>query len=442
MTLRIPPAQVVSESTSPLLACNGAWPRIRLGEVATILNGFAFKSGSFRREEGMPLLRIRDVGREETETRYVGGYDQAYVVHRGDIIVGMDGDFRAARWSGDLALLNQRVCRIEVDANRFLPEWLLHLLPGYLDAISARTSAITVKHLSSRDLLDLPLPFPPLDEQRRIVQVIDEQMSRLDSGVKSVAEATKRLTRLRREALNGLLGGRLEPAGLPRGWSMRPLADLVSEIGAGKSFKCLERPARSDEWGVIKVSAMTWGRFDERENKTVMSPEQINPNYEIRPGDLLLSRANTVEYVGAAVYVERCRTHLLLSDKSMRLRPVANVDPRWLGLALGCASVRTQIVEGATGTSDSMRNISQVKVGGLRIPTPPTERQTELADKWSNLSSQLDSAAQILRAGSRRSNQLRAAILAAAFTGRLVLEAGAVQPTPMARPRLLAGTPG
>jgi len=186
---------------------------------------------------------------------------------------------------------------------------------------------------------------------------------------------------------------------------------------------------------------MTWGRFDEGENKTVMSLEQVDPRYEIQPGDLLLSRANTVEYVGAAVYVERCRPQLLLSDKSMRLRPFPHVVPRWLRIALGCASVRAQIMEGATGTSDSMRNISQAKVSELRIPTPPTDLQAQLADKWSSLSSDLDSAAQILRNTTKRSDQLRGSILAAAFTGRLARRTGASHATAMALAPVLAGTP-
>ena len=290
-------------------------------------------------------------------------------------------------------------------------------------ATRSMSGAVGQQRVPTRFVADALIPLPPLDQQRAVVSVIDEQLSRLGAGIRSLSMAAKRLSRLRQQALDILVGGTASSPSLPSGWSFCRLGDLLMGIDAGKSFKCEERPARADEWGVIKVSAMTWGEFDERENKTVTTPEQINPTYEIQPGDLLLSRANTVEYVGAAVFVERCRPHLLLSDKSMRLRPAATADPRWLRLALGSTHVRRQIMDKATGTSDSMRNISQAKVRQLGIHTPPKDQQAEIAREWSRLSSQLDSAARTLTANMARSTQLRRAILVAAFTGRLPVRA-------------------
>ena len=277
-----------------------------------------------------------------------------------------------------------------------------------------------------------PVPIPEASEQRRIVSAIDEQLSKLETAVTSLASAARRLSQMRRATVDALVGGSRER--VTDGWSLHPLSHLLIGIEAGKSFKCEERPAGSEEWGVIKVSAMTWGQFDEGENKTVTAPEQINLKYEIRPGDVLLSRANTVEYVGAAVYVERCRSHLLLSDKSLRLRPAANVDPRWLRLVLASTYVRNQIMAVATGTSDSMRNISQAKLGQLRIPTPPGETQAEIAKIWSRLSAELDAVSRTIGANLARSRQLRGAILGAAFTGSLPIQEHAGQAALMLQP--------
>lgn len=79
---------------------------------------------------------------------------------------------------------------------------------------------------------------------------------------------------------------------------------------------------------------MTWGSFDDQENKAVTTEDRIDPRWEIKPGDLLLSRANTSEYVGASVLVRTCRGRLLLSDKSMRLLVRQDIDKSWLHLAL------------------------------------------------------------------------------------------------------------
>ncbi len=130
MTLRIPPDKLVEESKSPLVGIASEWKRVPLGHVASVQNGFAFPSGQFSRDSGVPLIRIRDVGSKSTEARFSGGYDPAFVVRRGDIVLGMDGDFRVARWGGGDALLNQRVCRLRLlDPDLYDEQFLHHSAP-------------------------------------------------------------------------------------------------------------------------------------------------------------------------------------------------------------------------------------------------------------------------------------------------------------------------
>ena len=106
MSLTISAAQVVEESQSPLLAAPKDWPRRPLGEVASIINGFAFKSKLFVAQGGKPLIRIRDIFKDHTEVGFTGEYDERYVVRSGELLVGMDGDFKCALWRGPESLLN------------------------------------------------------------------------------------------------------------------------------------------------------------------------------------------------------------------------------------------------------------------------------------------------------------------------------------------------
>src|SRR6266513_3133532 len=100
MTLTVSVREIVENSKNPLLAIRPGWKRVPLGQIASVLNGFAFKSAQFAKDGGMPLIRIRDVGRETTDTRYVGEFDERYLVEPGDLLIGMDGDFDCARWKG------------------------------------------------------------------------------------------------------------------------------------------------------------------------------------------------------------------------------------------------------------------------------------------------------------------------------------------------------
>lgn len=198
---------------------------------------------------------------------------------------------------------------------------------------------------------------------------------------------------------------------LPVGWSHGTLGDLLLRIETGKSFRCEPRPASLSEWGIIKVSAMTWGSFRESENKAVPAGVDFNPAHEIRTGDILVSRANTEKYVGAPVLVERCRSRLLLSDKSLRLVPSNHIDRRWLYYLLASPGLRNEISRRATGTKDSMRNVSQKTLTGIHIQIPPLAEQHRIVAALEDHLTRLEAGVCELLAVENRTNRLWQAVL-------------------------------
>jgi type I restriction enzyme S subunit len=293
----------------------------------------------------------------------------------------------------------------------------MHFLNGNKLEGAVRGSA--QPKLTQKDLNNLRVPLPSYAEQERIAAVIEEQFSRLDAGISMLQRAQRNLKPARMSVLDAAAMGKFIGIQHDR-WGEAALGDVLDDIHAGRSFKCEERPAGLDEWGVVKVSAMTWGQFRETENKTVIDHRMADPRFEISPGDLLVSRANTIEYVGAAVLVGKCRPRLLLSDKSLRLVPNSRVLPEWLLISLRTSRARRYIESIATGTSDSMRNISQPKLKELRIPLPPIDVQSQFAAEADRMLSQIEQLDQSLT-GARRSVQaLRSSILSAAFSGKLI----------------------
>jgi type I restriction enzyme S subunit len=209
MSLTIHPARIVEESESPLLFAPDSWPRRPLGEVATILNGFAFKSAQFVADGGTPLIRIRDLFSTETAVNYAGDYESRYVVRRGDLLVGMDGDFNCARWAGPDALLNQRVCKLTPAPKCLEVAYLTLILPGYLQAIHDVTSSTTVTHLSSRDIAEIPIPVPTLEEQRAVADLVSRIVEANTSNETYIGTARKALERFRLAVLAAACDGRL-----------------------------------------------------------------------------------------------------------------------------------------------------------------------------------------------------------------------------------------
>jgi type I restriction enzyme S subunit len=109
----------------------------------------------------------------------------------------------------------------------------------------------------------------------------------------------------------------------------RKVGESIRSIVAGKNLRCEERPPKNDERGVLKVSAVTWGEFDPLASKTL--PTNFDPpeRTRVRVGDLLISRANTLELVGAIVLVKETPNNLYLSDKVLRLE-AAETEKPWL----------------------------------------------------------------------------------------------------------------
>jgi type I restriction enzyme S subunit len=209
VTIGIPILQIVQENENGLLSADPSWSRVLLGEVAQVLNGFAFPSKNFSGVEGKPLLRIRDILQDQTAVLYDGQYDTAYLVHPNDLVIGMDGDFNCALWKGPEALLNQRACKVTSNELFYSSKFLKYVLPGYLQAVNARTSSQTVKHLSSKTVADIPLPLPPLPEQHRIVAKIEELFTRLDAGVEALKKIKSELRRYRQAVLKHAFEGKL-----------------------------------------------------------------------------------------------------------------------------------------------------------------------------------------------------------------------------------------
>lgn len=221
-----------------------------------------------------------------------------------------------------------------------------------------------------------------------------------------------------------------EPYPLPAGWCWSPLADLLTGIETGKSFKCDERPPTNDEVGVIKVSAVTWGEYQEQESKTCTDPERVNPALFVQRGDFLFSRANTIELVGACVIAQQVTLRTMLSDKILRFRFRTEAMKAWALYLLRSKQGRQQIEALSSGNQDSMRNIGQERIGQIQVPVPPAAEQTRIVQKLEELLSDLAAGVAELKAARKKLQQYRQSLLKAAVEGSLTAAWREAHPAP------------
>jgi restriction endonuclease S subunit len=195
------------------------------------------------------------------------------------------------------------------------------------------------------------------------------------------------------------------------------LGDVLLDIQAGKSFQTAEVLARPDELGVLKVSAVTWSAFRPDEAKALSWEYVPEVSHRVCRDDLLISRANTKEFVGAVVLVDRDYPFRLLSDKTLRL--VIDKDlacKEFLLYALRAPKARKHIEHFATGTSDSMRNIAQGVITSIPISLPPKSEQRQIAARLKAQLAEVETARQAAQVQLTEATVLKKKVLESLFS--------------------------
>ena len=206
------------------------------------------------------------------------------------------------------------------------------------------------------------------------------------------------------------------------GWVITSLADLIDRVEAGKNFRCIERPPSAGEVGVVKVSAVSWGNFREEESKTVPDGVVLSSASRINEGDLLFSRANTVDLVGACVLVRSIGKELHLSDKILRLVTADEEIKPWIHRYLTSPGARNYLSEESSGNQLSMRNIPQKVLLETAIPLAPFNEQRRIAAKLDATLAAVETCRQRLDDVAVILKRFRQAVLAAATSGELTGE--------------------
>ncbi len=309
-------------------------------------------------------------------------------------------------------------------------QWIYYALKGFEPYILKNLvkRVTTVDSLKFDEFSNLALPFPPLEEQKRIVAKIEELMP----FVEQYAKASTRLNTLnasfpdqmKKSILQQAVMGKLvpqdpndEPASvllkkiaeekqklikegkikkqkalpaiteeeipfdIPESWEWVRLGAIITDTEAGKSPQCNNRPATSEEWGVIKTTAIQDGYFLAEENKVLPDNFEIKEAQVVHVDDLLITRAGPQNRTGITCIVDEEPHNLILSDKTVRLMYVKGlVNPKYLMYALKSPAVQKFITETKSGMAASQVNISQDKMRLFVIPLPPLNEQQRIVD--------------------------------------------------------------
>ncbi|MDK9607530.1 restriction endonuclease subunit S [Lelliottia wanjuensis] len=255
--------------------------------------------------------------------------------------------------------------------------------PGYLFIMLWNTYFRTIgadnmtgsagqKRLPVKFIQDFSIPLPPLALQKKISEEILKSHQLIEQSV----EMEFQLNALAQTVFLEMFG---DPVINPKGWDVKQLKDLVVDFQGGKSLVAADGQGDSAKNRVLKISAVTSGKFDSSESKPL--PDDYSPPIEhfVRPGDLLFSRANTTELVGATSLVFEVPENILLPDKLWRFvwKEPKSVSQCFFWQLLSYRTMREQLSKISSGSGGSMKNISKGKLNELQVIVPPLEKQLQ-----------------------------------------------------------------
>lgn len=386
-----------------------------LGQNINVLSGFAFPSAGFNQLVGLPLIRIRDLGGAQTEVRFSGQYDPAYLIQNGDILIGMDGDFEVHRWSGDVALLNQRVCKVEAATRQVDQPFLYWYLKPRVAEVHRRTPQTTVRHLSARDLYLIPMPPIPALEQVVVAQVLDT----LDTAIHETEAIIAKLKAVKQGLLHDLLtrgidaNGELRPpqSEAPHLYKPSPLGWIPKEWEAwplAKSIQLVSGQHIPSELCNIVGKGVPYftGPSDFLGASTVVTQYTNYPQIMCDAGDILITVKGSGCGKVAVASVRAC-----ISRQLMAIKVPHSTLQYWLAVFQNQQELLNRLATGG-----NIPGISRTQILNLTLPTPRSANEmSEIGDRICALDSQLVAEQQFLE----KLRLQRAGLMDDLLTGRV-----------------------
>lgn len=328
----------------------------RLGDVATYVNGYAFKPTDWS-DNGMPIIRIQDLtGNSYKSNRYNGEYASKYEIVDGDVLISWSASLGIYVWHGEKALLNQHIFKVVFDKTEISKSFFIHQVANILEKAASEAHGATMKHLTKPVFDALPFYLPPLDEQRKIAAVLDK----VSDLIEKRRQQLDKLDLLIKSKFVEMFGQEKQQCSI---------SDICSIITDGT-----HQPPKFITNGIpfLFVSNIVSNEITYETEKYISQEtyDELIKRTPIEIGDVLLS---TVGSYGHPAVVKD-------SKKFLFQRHIAYLKPKqdmvvssYLHAALLSYDVQHQIEEKVKGVAQKTLNLSEIRK--ITLPIPTIERQ-------------------------------------------------------------------
>ena len=374
---------------------------VPLGEVATITAGQSPPGNTYNENGiGLPFFQGKaDFGELHPIARKWCVAPRK-IAEGGDILISVRAPVGPTNVAGERCCIGRGLAAVRPDETIALRDFVLWNIKYRQPELVAKGQGSTFAAIGQRDLKSLLISLPPLDEQRRIVGILNRA-----AKIERLRSRTEERLREFVPALFVRMFG--DPVENPMGWEVRPFGELVGEFRYGTSKKCGAETLGRDVavlripnvlGDVIDWTGLKFAALDAREAKPVL----------LKDGDILIVRTNgNPEYVGrCAVFRSSRQTAYASYLIRARLRPSSAVSSEYVASVLGTAGMRQTVLQLARTTAGN-HNINIAGLSRLPIPIPPIDLQCQ----YSRILGASRSMAAVAASGSRLISEIGASLM-------------------------------
>ncbi len=343
---------------------------IKLGDIATYINGYAFKPED-RGKVGLPIIRIQDLtGNSYDLGFYDGIYPQKIEINDGDVLISWSASLGVYIWNRGKALLNQHIFKVEFDKTDIDKQYFVFAVRYKLKEMERKTHGATMKHIVKKDFDATEIPYPPYEEQVEIATNLDKIFRIIESRNQEL------------QLLDDLVSARfVEMFGSPefdsKGWNECALSEKLNVLG-GYAFKSNQFNENSGI-PVLRIGNINAGYF-KKVNMVYWHRDEKLEKYIMYPGDLVMSLTGTVgkDDYGNVCILGNDYEMYYLNQRNAKLEIKEGIDKYYLSQLLKFKQIKKRL----TGISRGVRqaNISNRDILDLVVPLPPLDLQIQFAD--------------------------------------------------------------
>ena len=289
------------------------------------------------------------------------------------VLVAGNGDLNGKYYNGKFDAY-QRTYIIEDNSNGklYIP-YLYYFMEDYVKELRKQAIGGVIKYIKLGNLTEAVITVPSIDRQKEIVEVLKKVGNILENYSKKLCQ----LDVLIKARFVEMFG---DVKDNPHNYEIFLIKTLLKSCEAGWSANGTQREKKDNEIAVLKVSSVTKGYFIPEECKVLDDQANIKKYVTPEKGDLIFSRANTREMVGATAVIMEDYPLLILPDKLWKIKFKSSVNVFYMKYVLSSKSIRNEFSAASTGTSGSMYNVSMDKFKSIKIPVAPIELQNQFAD--------------------------------------------------------------